>query len=221
MNGNGNGNGSHEPCGQSGLWITGLGHQYLAYLCGPERLEELATRFYDVERPGLKKLLQVNRASGIDQRPCVQDMDSSSAFLHRPEMPSITDLNAVWHKALKKVPIDFFKEKPVKDSHSSAGALVYQIRRTLHDYADADALNMLRLIAKAMAPDSRLLIVELAMTNPPTPLAAAVDLFMFITAGKERTIEMFERLTADAGLRITRVVPGKTSGMGVLECMKV
>jgi type III polyketide synthase len=46
----------------------------------------------------LKKLLQVNRASGIDQRPCIQDMGSSSTFLHRPEMPSITDLNAIWHK---------------------------------------------------------------------------------------------------------------------------
>lgn len=72
-----------------------------------------------------------------------------------------------------------------------------------------------------MAPDSRLLIVELIMASPPTPLAAAVDLFMCITAGKERTIEMFERLTADAGLRITRVVPGKSSEMGVLECMKI
>jgi type III polyketide synthase len=46
----------------------------------------------------LKKLLQVNRASGIDQRPSVQDM-GSSPLLHRPEMPTITDLNAVWHKA--------------------------------------------------------------------------------------------------------------------------
>lgn len=136
-------------------------------------------------------------------------------------------------KALKKVPINFFKEEPVKGEisaistdvkprmTSSLGALVYNIRRTLHDYSDADALTILRLIAKAMAPDSRLLIVELIMNNPPTPLAAAVDLFMCITAGKERTIEMFERLTADAGLRITRFVPGKTSEMGVLECMKL
>jgi hypothetical protein len=118
-------------------------------------------------------------------------------------------------KALEKAPIDFFKEEPVK------GALVYHIRRTLHDYADADALNILRLITNSMAPDSRLLIVECIMTNPPTPMAAAVDLFMCITAGKERTMEMFERLTADAGLRITHVVPGKTSEMGVIECMKV
>lgn len=136
-------------------------------------------------------------------------------------------------KALKKVPIDFFKEEPVKGKFSgiltdvkpkltlSPGILVYHIRRTLHDHADADALDILWLIAKAMAPDSRLLIVELIMTNPPTPFAAAVDLILCITAGKERTIEMFERLTANAGLRITRVVPGKTSEIGVLECMKV
>lgn len=121
-------------------------------------------------------------------------------------------------KALKKVPIDFFKEETVKGEFSgiltdvkprltlSPGALVYHIRRTLHEYADADALNILRLIAKAMTPDSRLLVVDLIITNTPTPLAAAVDLFMCITAGKERTIEMFERLTADAGLRITRVI---------------
>ncbi|KAI0477931.1 S-adenosyl-L-methionine-dependent methyltransferase [Xylariaceae sp. FL0804] len=136
------------------------------------------------------------------------------------DLPHVLDDEAMTRKeeeikALKKVPLDFFKEEPVK------GALVYHIRRALHDYADADALNILRLIVEAMAPDSRLLIVESIMTNPPTPFAAVADLFMCITAGKERTIEMFESLTADAGLRITRVVPGETSEMGVLECMQI
>ncbi|KAI0139645.1 thiolase-like protein [Xylariaceae sp. FL1272] len=98
VNGTNGVNGSHKPSGQTGLWINGLAHQYPPYLCGPERLEELATRFYDVERPGLKKLLQVNRASDIDQRPCIYDMGGTSTFLHRPEMPSITDLNAIWLK---------------------------------------------------------------------------------------------------------------------------
>lgn len=81
-------------------------------------------------------------------------------------------------------------------------------------------LQVLRLIHNSMASDSRLLIIECIMTNPPTPMAAAVDLFMCITAGKERTIEMFENLAADAGLRITNVVPGETSEMGVLECTR-
>ncbi|CAM6005889.1 unnamed protein product [Sphagnum balticum] len=136
------------------------------------------------------------------------------------DLPHVLEDNAKMRqeeeiKALQKVPIDIFKDEPVK------GALVYQIRRTLHDYADADVLQVLRLIHNSMASDSRLLIVECIMTNPPTPMAAAVDLFMCITAGKERTIEMFENLAADAGLRITNVVPGETSEMGVLECMKI
>lgn len=104
-----------------------------------------------------------------------------------------------------------------RDSLSFQGPLVHQIRLALYVYADADVLNILRLIAKAMAPDSRMLNIELIMTNPPTPFAAAVDLFIRITAGKERTIDMLERLAADAGLRITRVVPGKIGKMGVLE----
>lgn len=33
------------------LWITGLGTQYPAYLLGPERLDEFAARFHDIEVP--------------------------------------------------------------------------------------------------------------------------------------------------------------------------
>ncbi len=49
---NGSSNGIPEPSGQPGNWIAGLGHQYPAYLFRPEQLEELATRFHDVEKPG-------------------------------------------------------------------------------------------------------------------------------------------------------------------------
>lgn len=35
-----------------GLFITGLGVQYPAYLLGPEKLDAFARRFYDIERPG-------------------------------------------------------------------------------------------------------------------------------------------------------------------------
>jgi hypothetical protein len=34
------------------LWITGLGSQYPPYLLDPEKLDALATRFYNVESPG-------------------------------------------------------------------------------------------------------------------------------------------------------------------------
>ncbi|KAM7213623.1 Thiolase-like protein [Rhypophila decipiens] len=91
-----NGNGTNGA--QPGLWVTGLGHQYPAHLWRPEFIDEVATRFYDIEQVGIKKLLQINRATGIDQRPSVMD-PNSSPILHRPEMPTITDLNAIWHKA--------------------------------------------------------------------------------------------------------------------------
>ncbi|KAM7185491.1 Thiolase-like protein [Rhypophila sp. PSN 637] len=91
-----NGNGTN--CARPGLWIMGLGHQYPAYLWRPEFIDEVATRFYDIEQVGIKKLLQINRATGIDQRPSVMD-PNSSPILHRPDMPTITDLNAIWHKA--------------------------------------------------------------------------------------------------------------------------
>lgn len=44
-------NGTKESSLKPGIWITGLGHQYPPYLVGPELFEELATRFYDAEKP--------------------------------------------------------------------------------------------------------------------------------------------------------------------------
>jgi len=49
----------HEGVGSSrstppvpGLWITGIASQYPPYLLGPEKLDEFAKRFFDVEKPG-------------------------------------------------------------------------------------------------------------------------------------------------------------------------
>jgi fungal type III polyketide synthase len=49
---NGTINGSHNRSSLPGLWITGIASQYPAYLLGPEKLDEFAKRFYDVEKPG-------------------------------------------------------------------------------------------------------------------------------------------------------------------------
>jgi type III polyketide synthase len=34
------------------LWITGLGTQYPPYFLAPEKLDQFANKFYDVESPG-------------------------------------------------------------------------------------------------------------------------------------------------------------------------
>ncbi|KAJ0166171.1 Phenylpropanoylacetyl-CoA synthase [Colletotrichum tanaceti] len=80
------------------LWITGLASQYPPYLLGPEKLDEFAKRFYDVEKPGLKKLLQINKTSGIETRACIADYHRSG-FASRPEPPSIDDLDRFYRQA--------------------------------------------------------------------------------------------------------------------------
>ena len=97
-------------------------------------------------------------------------------------------------------------------------ALVYHIRRCLHDYSDDESVDILRRIAGAMAPDSRLLIVELIVSDPPTAYQAAVDLTMMTISGKERPLGTWRDIAARAGLKVTHVgvVEG---GSGVVECI--
>ncbi len=74
------------------------------------------------------------------------------------------------------------------------GALVYHIRRCLHDYGDADSIDILQQISDAMAQDSRLLIVEQILSDPPSALGAAADMFMATIGGKERTLQNFHEI---------------------------
>ena len=71
-----------------------------------------------------------------------------------------------------------------------------------------------------MADDSRVLIVEQALTNPPTARAATADVLMSTLGGKERTVEMFQVLAMQAGLTIVQVYPSPDSDYVVIECMK-
>ncbi|KAK0124167.1 hypothetical protein ONS95_009149 [Cadophora gregata] len=79
------------------LWITGLGSQYPPYLLGPEKLEQLASKFHDIENPGLKKLLQINRTTGIETRSSIRSYDSG--FTNQPDPPSISDIDHFFRKA--------------------------------------------------------------------------------------------------------------------------
>lgn len=116
---------------------------------------------------------------------------------------------------VKFVNMDFHSEQPIK------GALVYYIRRCLHDYGDDIAADMLKQIQEAMAPDSRLLIVEEILSNPPTAFGSAQDLLMSTLGGKERTIEDWRALTGRAGLSLMATHRTEGSGVAVIECTRV
>ncbi|KAM5457534.1 hypothetical protein MaudCBS49596_000729 [Microsporum audouinii] len=79
-----------------GLWITGIGAQYPPYLLGPERLAEFAQRYHDIEKPGLKKLLEINHGSGIDTRSAIQSFEKG--FGCQAEPPSIKELDGFYRE---------------------------------------------------------------------------------------------------------------------------
>ncbi|KAM3464253.1 hypothetical protein BB8028_0001g06010 [Beauveria bassiana] len=80
-----------------GLFITGIGSQYPAFLLGPEKLDTFAARFYDVDKAGLKKLLQINRCTGIETRAAIKTYETG--FAAQTEAPTISDLDALFRQA--------------------------------------------------------------------------------------------------------------------------
>jgi hypothetical protein len=74
-------------------------------------------------------------------------------------------------------------------------------------------VEILRHISAAMAADSKLLIVETLLSNPPSALQASMDIMMLAIGGKERNLEGFKAICGQAGLKITKVVenPGSNA----------
>ncbi|KAF5485197.1 Methyltransferase fsa4 [Colletotrichum siamense] len=135
----------------------------------------------------------------------------------RPEVvEAVKQLDDADMRLVRKQVIDFHKEQPEK------GALTYWIRRCLHNYGDELAVNMLRLIADAMAADSRLLIQEDVMGNPPHYTSTMLDFMMLTFGGKQRTLECWTDVLGRAGLEIRSVAKGQGPWrhLAVIECVK-
>ncbi|KAF4922818.1 Methyltransferase fsa4 [Colletotrichum viniferum] len=128
----------------------------------------------------------------------------------------IEEVAALTEPELKGVQLqvhDFHKPQPVK------GALIYWIRRCLHDYGDDVCVKMLTQLSDAMASDSKVLVSEMVMSNPPDPLAAMNDFGMLEIGGKERTADDWAELVARAGLKVEGI-HGLDKKMQVIECIK-
>jgi hypothetical protein len=73
-----------------------------------------------------------------------------------------------------------------------------------------------------MAPDSKVLLQEDVMDNPPNHMAASLDLMMMGFGGKQRTLETWEKVVGEAGLKIASISRGKGPwrSLCVIECVK-
>ena len=114
---------------------------------------------------------------------------------------------------------DFFEEVP-------SGADAYMLKHVIHDWADAQALAILRNCHRAMGAHSKVLIVE--GVYPPrieqslqSRGAAANDVNMLVcTGGRQRSEAEFRALYAAAGFELSRIIP-TMAAVSVIEGMRV
>jgi O-methyltransferase domain/Dimerisation domain len=112
---------------------------------------------------------------------------------------------------------DFFTTVPT-------GADAYMLSRVIHDWDDADAGRILSTCRGAMAPSSRLLVVEAILPERAhdRPAAIRMDLHMLLLLGaRERTEAEFRTLLDSSGFEVQRVVmTASPAGLGVIEASR-
>ncbi len=116
-------------------------------------------------------------------------------------------------------PADFFVAVP-------PGGDVYVLSNVLHDWDDPEATLVLRTVRTAMAPESRLLIVENVLDAPGRTVSQQrdvhlVDLHMLVMFGaRERTKAEYDALLVPAGFQPAALMPSPNT-WNVLETRPV
>jgi len=89
------------------------------------------------------------------------------------------------------------------------GLDAYLLKNVLHDWHDTDAGRILDVCRRAARDDARLWIVDSVVPDDAAPHPAKVlDLHMMVAlGGRERSRSEWERLLADHGFELARVVP--------------
>ena len=100
---------------------------------------------------------------------------------------------------------DFFESVPT-------GGDGYILKHIIHDWDDERVMRILGNCRRAMAPGSRLLVVETVIPPGDTPsFGKLLDLNMLVrTGGRERTEAEYGALFAAAGFELIRVIPTST-----------
>ena len=110
---------------------------------------------------------------------------------------------------------NFFEEVP-------KGGDLYILKNILHDWDNDHCITILKNIAKAMQPGSKLLIAECIINNDNKySYGKMLDILMLIGTqdGRERTLNEFRTIIEKSGFDINRVVP-TISPFSLIECIK-
>jgi len=93
------------------------------------------------------------------------------------------------------------------------GGDIYIVSHCIHNWDEPSCVRILANCRRAMPSDGRLLIVEAVVSTGDEPDPAKIlDLAMLVVpGGVERSEDEYRALLEKAGLRLTRVVPTRTS----------
>ncbi len=98
---------------------------------------------------------------------------------------------------------------------------VHVLAQILHDWADPEALAILRACRASLAPGGRLLVLEQVVPDQPGPsFATALDLLMLVLlGGRERSAAEWRTLLRRGGFELVRITPA--AGTNLLEAAAV
>jgi hypothetical protein len=96
----------------------------------------------------------------------------------------------------------------------------YTLSHVIHDWTEEHCHAILANCRRAIAPDGRLLIVEMVLPEGDTPhVGKMLDMMMLLgPGGQERTGEEYRALLKRADFRMTRVVP-TASAVSIVEAV--
>ena len=104
---------------------------------------------------------------------------------------------------------DFFEALP-------SGGDAYILQSVIHDWDDAQSIAILSKVAQAMAPQGKLLLVEMVLPDDLSEsswsqVVTGSDLNMLVnTGGRERSETEYRRLFDAAGFELSRIIPTAT-----------
>ncbi|MCP4706599.1 MAG: methyltransferase [candidate division Zixibacteria bacterium] len=112
------------------------------------------------------------------------------------------------------VECDFFESIP-------SGSDAYLMSNILHDWSEKKCQIILKNCYKAMKPGSKLLIVEMVISDGNEPsIAKLLDLEMFVTTGgQERSEFEYQNLLESSGFKLLQIIPTKES-ICVIEAIR-
>ncbi|CZR66315.1 related to O-methyltransferase B [Phialocephala subalpina] len=129
------------------------------------------------------------------------------------DQPQVIDGIADPLPGVEKMGYDFFTPQPIK------GALIYYIRRCLHDWPETECITILRNIRSAMTPGtSRLLISEIVLPIGQTDFETAwYDICMLTFSGMERSEKQWRSLLDKSGFTLVKIHGVGGTNFSVLE----